>query len=148
MRHCFLILTVCALLQAGQARADDVMLGRVVTVDRDRGALTVEPLDRRRDAPAGGAIQAIAVAAGKSMLSSDIFPGQVVRIWGSFAAGGGSCTASRISPASSSGSGSMDSTGVRRRLGMGGGMMGETSSGGSPVMTGPMMKGGHGGGQR
>lgn len=113
---------IAVLLSGWSARvsAEDLFLGRILSVDRDAGRLTVllveeESAGTGQGQPSG---QPVEVAIHPNQLPGDLSPGSIVRIWGELGDGGKALNAARLY-GSPHGAGGKDATGVRRRIGKG-----------------------------
>lgn len=117
-----LLLLIAVLLNVWSAgvSAEDLFLGRILSVDRDSGRLSVLLVKEESDGmgegrPSGKPVE---VAIQPDRLPRDLSPGSMVRIWGELGDGGNALNAARLygSPHSTGGK---DATGVRRRIGKG-----------------------------
>ncbi|EFK06694.1 conserved hypothetical protein [delta proteobacterium NaphS2] len=99
------------------SKAEEPFLGRVLSVDREGGKLSVLLMGTENDSHASVKVEkTVDVTIPKDQLPKDLQPGHVVRIWGGMTPGG-----RVISATSLQGSGTRryarDPTGVRRRIG-------------------------------
>jgi len=99
------------------ALAEEPFLGRVLSVDREGGKLSVLLIDGENDSDTSSKDEkTVDVTIPKEGLPKNLLPGHVVRIWGGMTPGTKLITASSLQ-----GSGSRrytkDPTGVRRRIG-------------------------------
>ena len=110
-----------------------VVVGRVVSVDREAGILTIRVIDASVSAPEGseeapGIVpqemdNEITVAVDQGRIPGEIRPKAVVRLWGEFSEPDRHFLAGEVVVQRGRGTGS-DPTGVRRRLGGGRGAPG------------------------
>lgn len=131
MRIFILILTGVLLNGwAPDASAEDLFLGRVLSVDRDAGRLSVLLIEEEPDEMDGGgtAGKSVEVAIHPDRLPKNLSPGSIVRIWGDLPEGESALNAARLY-ATGSGAGGKDATGVRRRIGKGRGQYGGKGGG-------------------
>lgn len=126
MRH-FLVILIVLLGSGLSVRAEDILLGRVVSIDRDNGTVFLIVLDAPEHvkrgiikAPAGISNETadpakIVLNIPLSLLLTRVYPGTLVRLWVRLDEGG-AFTIEKAVPVGTAGSLS-DPTGVRRRLG-------------------------------
>lgn len=112
------------------ASGEDLFLGRVLSVDRDAGRLSVLLLEEESDGMEGegSAGKSVEVAVHPDRLPKNLSSGSIVRIWGDLREGESVLNAARIY-ATGSGAGGKDATGVRRRIGKGRGQYGGKGGG-------------------
>jgi hypothetical protein len=111
----------------------DIVVGRVVSMDREEGTITIHVLDASTWVPEGAEEaqgsaskekdQEITVSVDQDRMPREIGPQTIVRIWGEFSQTDGNFRAGEVLVQWSGGTGS-DPTGVRRRLGGGRGLSG------------------------
>jgi len=128
----FLLFLIAVLLNgwAAEASAEDLFLGRIVSVDRDAGKISVLLIDEGSDGVDGKESDGtpVDVAIRPDRIPEHLSPGSVVRIWGDLSDGDGILTADRLSGMGHGGRGK-DATGVRRRIGKGQGLYGGKGGG-------------------
>ncbi|MCF8129567.1 MAG: hypothetical protein K9N10_13725 [Deltaproteobacteria bacterium] len=110
----FLILTVVngAFFTAS---AEELFLGRVLSVDSERGKLSVVLIESESDTDTHGE-KSIDVSIPKDRLPKRLLPGNIIRIWGGLNRETGSLNATSLQASGQSNYGK-DATGVRRRIG-------------------------------
>jgi hypothetical protein len=128
MKSGLILLIVASFLWPAPASAGDVLLGRVVAVDREAGQFTLqviegtgyseavpdaEGLSQSPDEDNGQKFPEITVVLSDSRLPARLKPDIVVRVWGDFDQEKGQFVAQRLSDMR------IDRTGVRHRLGRG-----------------------------
>jgi len=102
---------------ASNALAEELFLGRVLSVDRESGKLSVALIDGEDNPDTlnkGG--KSMDVTIPKDRLPKRLLPGNVIRIWGGVSQETGALNATYLQ-ASGRGSYGKDPTGVRRRIG-------------------------------
>jgi hypothetical protein len=116
----FLLLLIGVLLNGWvpDASGEDLFLGRVLSVDRDAGKLSVLLIEEEPNGTdgEGNAGERVEVAIHPDRLPRYLTPGTIVRIWGDMPEGEGVLNAARLH-APGHGAGGKDATGVRRRIG-------------------------------
>ena len=141
MRTCLVLLIILSFFQTVTTSAEEkVLLARVVSVDKEKARLVVIPIEGSlfiesnevenglkfsndsgaQDSPRFGPLT-VNMASG--FIPRQVAPGSVVRIWGESSMEDSSFSAARILAAGGTRPG-RDPTGVRRRLGKGGGLKG------------------------
>jgi hypothetical protein len=136
--------------------AEEIVLGRVISIDRDKESVAMEVLDAPDDLRDDSGQQPKVLMLDRKALPEDIRENTLVRVWGSVDKGTGRFSASKSylndsrsrGPGGQSpdmGAGQHDTTGVRQRLGKGSGG-GSRSGGGYGGGTGGFGGGGAGGG--
>lgn len=129
--RCFLYILITWLgVWASVADASEVFLGTVVAIDRDQGRITLNVIDASGGGQGQTVPESLVIAAAPDKIPSSLSPGDTVRVWGEYSSGGGGTfRADSIRKRGSGGSGS-DPTGVRSRLGQGGGQGSGQGAGG------------------
>ena len=110
------------------ASAEDLFLGRVLSVDRQTGELSVALMDGGEHPESENAGKSIAVTIPADRLPKNLLPGNVIRIWGAMSRETGTLNATQLHALGNSGYGN-DPTGVRRRLGKSRGQYGGRGEG-------------------
>ena len=111
------------------ASAEDLFLGRVLSVDRDAGRLTVILIEESDGTHAKGDTgKSVQVFIHPTQMPHDLSSGSVVRIWADISNDSGALNATRLF-ALNPGAGGKDPTGVRRRIGKSGGRYGGKGAG-------------------
>ncbi len=103
----FILILAMANGLVSHASAEDLFVGRVLSVDRETGKLSVESMDDGKE---------IEVTIPADRLPKSLLPGNVVRIWGGTNAETGVLNATNVQVSGQTGYG-QDRTGVRRRIG-------------------------------
>lgn len=120
----FLVLFALTLLLAtgtlSLAGGERVFLGTVVSVDAERGLLEVRPLHDGLEEGADSPDAVLRVIVPRETWFSDLRPGALVRVSGTYVPGGMLLSEARVELAGPP-TGGGDGTGVRRRLGKMGG---------------------------
>ncbi|MDQ1336832.1 MAG: hypothetical protein QG552_3782 [Thermodesulfobacteriota bacterium] len=128
----FLLLLIGVLINGWvtDASGEDLFLGRVLSVDRDAGRLSVLLIEEGPDGMEGevNAGEPVEVAIHPDRLPRSLSSGSMVRIWGDLREGDGVLSAARLQ-ASGHGAGGKDATGVRRRIGKSRGQYGGKGGG-------------------
>ena len=128
----FVLLLIGVLLNGwvSDASGEDLFLGRVLSVDRDAGKLSVLLIEDESNGMEGegNAGKPVEVAIHPDRLPKSLSPGSIVRIWGDLREGESVLNAARLY-ATGSGAGGKDATGVRRRIGKGRGQYGGKGGG-------------------
>jgi len=128
----FLLLLIGVLLNGWvlDASGEDLFLGRVLSVDRDAGKLSVLLIEEVSDGMEGEENEGkpVEVAIHPDRLPKALSTGSMVRIWGDLREGESVLNAARLY-ATGSGAGGKDATGVRRRIGKGRGQYGGKGGG-------------------
>jgi hypothetical protein len=97
------------------ASAEELFLGRVLSVDPERGQLLVALIESENDTDTHGE-KSIEVSIPKDRLPKRLLPGSIIRIWGGLNRETGSLNATSLQASGQSSYGK-DATGVRRRIG-------------------------------
>ena len=161
-----LVFLIAAFCCAGRCGAEELVLGRVVSIDKDAGTVSMEVVDGPAGMQGDSGDQQKIVTVDRKSLPADIRMNKIVRIWGSvdsktgrFTAASPGGDAAGRGQAGMSGmqeTGPQDTTGVRNRIGRGsagnsghgsGGSGGPGRSGGSGAGSGGSGSGGGRGGQ-
>ena len=111
------------------ASAEDLFVGRVLSVDRETGKLSVELMDdgeNPSDRKNGG--KSIEVTIPADRLPKSLLPGNVIRVWGGYSQETGALNATHMQALGQTGYG-QDRTGVRRRIGKSRGQYGGRGGG-------------------
>jgi len=111
------------------ASAEDLFVGRVLSVDRETGKLSVELMDdgeNPSDRKNGG--KSIEVTIPADRLPKSLLPGNVIRVWGKYSQETGALNATHMQALGQTGYG-QDQTGVRRRIGKSRGQYGGRGGG-------------------
>ena len=111
------------------ASAEDLFVGRVLSVDRETGKLSVELMDdgeNPSDRKNGG--KSIEVTIPADRLPKSLLPGNVIRVWGGYSQETGALNATHMQALGHAGYG-QDRTGVRRRIGKSRGQYGGRGGG-------------------
>lgn len=135
--RCFLYILVAIWLgiSVQAAAASDVLLGVVVALDQNKGRMTLRVID---GAGRGGETLSVTIAPEK--IPNGLSSGDTVRVWGKFASGVmGAFKADSVQRRGAGGNGA-DPTGVRSRLGQGGGYGGGQGGGQGAGGKGPGRK--------
>ena len=121
MRYFLYILIAWFSIAASVAEASEVLLGVVVTVNRDRGNITLKLIDTSGSGKDLSSPESLLITVDPDKIPNNLASGDAVQVWGEYAGGGGmsSFRASSIRKRGSGSSGS-DPTGVRSRLGQSG----------------------------
>lgn len=129
--RCFLYILITWLgIWASAADASEVLLGTVVVIDRDPGRITLKVIEASGGGQGQAVPESLVITAAPEKIPSSLSPGDTIRVWGEYSAGGGATfRADSIRKRGSGGSGS-DPTGVRSRLGQGGGQGSGQGAGG------------------
>jgi hypothetical protein len=150
MRNCFFLLTFVVCLWGTTSAAEQVIVGRVISIDREKGMLGVQKITGSlpsaqktvpRFSPSPQKSQPLTTSSDvtvsvKSNISYNwIKPGTIIRIWGEFDKTSGRLVAKKLRTAGFKQFFS-DPTGVRRRLEKGCTIMPGRGSGKSPGMGG------------
>lgn len=119
--RCFLYILITWLgIWVSTADASEVLLGTVVAIDRDQGRITLKVIDTSGGGGGEAVSGSIVISATPEKIPSSLSPGDTVRVWGEYAAGGGATFRADSIRKGGSGGGGNDPTGVRSRLGQGG----------------------------
>ena len=111
------------------ASAEDLFLGRVLSVDRETGKLSVALMDgEEHPENSENAGKSIVVTIPADRLPKNLLPGNVIRIWGAMSRETGALNATQLHALGNRGYGN-DPTGVRRRLGKSRGQYGGRGEG-------------------
>jgi len=128
----FVLLLIGVLLNGwvSDASGEDLFLGRVLSVDRDAGKLSVLLIEDESNGMEGegNAGKPVEVAIHPDRLPKSLSPGSIVRIWGDLPDGEGILNAARLN-VPGRGAGGKDATGVRRRIGKSRGQYGGKGGG-------------------
>ena len=124
----FLILAAANGL-VSHASAEDLFVGRVLSVDRDTGKLSVELMDEgdNPDSRENGR-KNVEVTIPPDRLPKSLLPGNVIRVWGGYSQETGALNATHMQAMGHAGYG-QDRTGVRRRIGKSRGQYGGRGGG-------------------
>ncbi len=118
-------------------RSEELITGRVVSVNRDRGEVVLDiSHDNSGESPEGGKRQ-VRIVVDDGIIPWGVREGRMVRVWLNSFEDRGTISASQIRPGCG-----CDRTGVRGRLRKAGGLGGMAGGG-----TGRGLHGGHGGGR-
>jgi len=116
----FLLILIAVLLNGWvpDASGEELFLGRILSVDRDAGKLSVLLIENESNGMEGDGNDGkpVEVAIHPDRLSRSLSSGSIIRIWGELPEGEGVLNASRLY-APGHGAGGKDATGVRRRIG-------------------------------
>lgn len=126
MRTILLLLTGILIMGGAlDASAEDLFLGRIISVDHETGTLSIFLIEEQSNGGDGKdrASAPLEVTIPPNQLPKHLSPGDTVRIWGNFTGGGKTLSAARLYGAGHGG-GASDATGVRRRIGKGRGYHG------------------------
>ncbi|MBW1784731.1 MAG: hypothetical protein JRL30_28795 [Deltaproteobacteria bacterium] len=111
------------------ASAEDLFLGRVLSVDRDAGRLTVRLIEESDGRKAeDGTGKSVQVFIHPARMPQYLSSGRLVRIWADMSMDSGALNATRLY-ALNDGAGGKDPTGVRRRIGKSRGRYGGKGAG-------------------
>jgi hypothetical protein len=117
MRYCLLILAIWLGMSAVSAKAAEVVLGVVDSVDRERGIVTLKVIDSSGETDGQPRPESLSVTVNPDRIPECVFQGNTIRIWGEFVGSGLSFRADSIRGGSTNSRN--DPTGVRSRLGRG-----------------------------
>ncbi len=126
-----LLLLICVTVNGwfSSASAEDLFLGRVLSVDRDAGRLSVVLIEGADGMEGDGiAGKSVEVAIHPARLPKYLPSGSIVRIWGDMPGETGTLNATRLYALGHGASGK-DLTGVRRRIGKSRGQYGGKGGG-------------------
>ncbi len=130
MRYFLYILIAWFGILASTAHASEILLGAVVTVDRDHGRITLRVIDQSGASDTSKKAESIVITTSPDKIPNGLSKGDTIRVWGAYTEKG-DITAFRADAIRMGGSGNSgnDPTGVRSRLGQGWGGGGQGSTG-------------------
>ena len=136
----FLVFLI-SLLFGSYCSAEEIILGRIISIDRDKGAVAMEVVDGPDDMRDDAGQKPKVIMLEQKALADDIRENTLVRVWGNVDKGTGRFSASKSyftdsrgkgqggNSGGEMGAGQHDATGVRQRIGRGSGAGGSHGSG-------------------
>lgn len=129
-RFLYILIAACLCLSASAAEASEVLLGVVVSINRDQGRITLKVIDASGSGQGRSAPESLVIAVAPEKIPGSISPGDTIRVWGEYSSGGGATFQADSIRKRGSGNNGTDPTGVRSRLGKGGGQGSGKGAGG------------------